>query len=115
MSERIFTLASLSEMARRTTETPPRVSVYDVIAAAKGCDGNVAGEVFRRMLHSGTVPTCEEVPQSLIQANCLNQTSRGGVTGCPALRPVSSNTRTLVPSKPKSSNPNALPAQILEP
>ena len=76
MSERIFTLASLSEMARRTTETPPRVSVYDVIAAAKGCDGNVAGEVFRRMLHSGTVPTCEEVPQSLIQANCLNQTSR---------------------------------------
>ena len=78
MSERIFTLASLSEMARRTTETPPRVSVYDVIAAAKGCDGNVAGEVFRRMLHSGTVPTCEEVPQSLIQANCLNQTSRGG-------------------------------------
>ena len=78
MSERIFTLASLSEMARRTTETPPRVFVYDVIAAAKGCDGNVAGEVFRRMLHSGTVPTCEEVPQSLIQANCLNQTSRGG-------------------------------------
>jgi len=78
MSEQIFTLASLSEVARRTAEEPPRVSVYDVIAAAKGCDGNIAGEVFRRMLQSGTIPKCEEVPQSLIQANCLNQTSRGG-------------------------------------
>ena len=71
-----ITLETLSEVARRTTETPPRVSVYDVIAAAKDCDGDRAGQIFRRLLSTGTVPECAEVPHSLIQG--LDQKSRGG-------------------------------------
>lgn len=56
MSEQMITFESLTQDARKTQEVPPRVSVYDVIAAAKGCDGNVAGMMFRRMVQAGTVP-----------------------------------------------------------
>jgi hypothetical protein len=61
MSEQMITFESLTQDARKTQEVPPRVSVYDVIAAAKGCDGNVAGMMFRRMVQAGTVPECDEV------------------------------------------------------
>jgi hypothetical protein len=83
MSEQTITLEILSQVARRTTETPPRVSVYDVIAAAKDCDGDGAGKIFRRLLQSGTVPEGQEVPQNMLQANPMNQDSHGG-----ARRPV---------------------------
>ena len=78
MSDQIITLENLSQVARQTTERPPRVSVYDVIAAAKGCDGNHAGMLFRRMLVAGAVPNCEEVPQTLLQAACMDQGQHGG-------------------------------------
>ena len=77
MSLQTVTLESLSQAARKTNEIPPRVSVYDVIAAAKNCDGKVAGQTFRRMLEAGAVPECEEVSQNLLQANCSNQMAHG--------------------------------------
>ncbi len=88
MSLQMVTLESLSQDARRTNETPPRVSVYDVIATAKNCDGKAAGQTFRRMLEAGAVPECEDVTQNLLQADCSNQMAHGGarkpvlVTSC---------------------------------
>ena len=78
MSDPIITLASLSQTARHTLESPPRVSVYDVIAAAKGCSANAAGMVFRRLLQAGLVPQCADVTQNLIHTDRLNQESHGG-------------------------------------
>jgi len=78
MSLQTVTLESLSQAARKTNEVPPRVSVYDVIATAKSCDGKVAGQTFRRMLEARTVPECEEVSQNLLQADCSNQMAHGG-------------------------------------
>ena len=56
MSLQTVTLESLSQAARKTNEAPPRVSVYDVIAIARNCDGKVAEQTFRRMFEAGTVP-----------------------------------------------------------
>lgn len=78
MSEQMITFESLTQDARKTQEVPPRVSVYDVIAAAKGCDGNVAGMMFRRMVQAGTVPECDEVPSILVLSSRLIQDSHGG-------------------------------------
>ena len=78
MSLQPVTLENLTQAARRTNEIPPRVSIYDVIAAAKGCDGNEAGRTFRRMLQAGAVPECEEVSQNLLQGNILDQMAHGG-------------------------------------
>ena len=78
MSDPIITLESLSQTARHTLESPPRVSVYDVIAAAKGCSANAAGMVFRRLLQAGLVPQCADVTQNLIHTDRLNQDSHGG-------------------------------------
>lgn len=79
MSGQMVTLESLSRVARRTNEKPPRISVYDVIAATKKCDVHDAGKYFRRMLLTGIVPTCEEVPpQNLIHADGANRNSHGG-------------------------------------
>ena len=52
---------------RKTREAPPRISVYDVIARVKGCSSHYAGNVFRRLLDSQSVPECEEVPHSLVE------------------------------------------------
>ncbi len=76
MAEQTITLQSLSRAARQTTETPPRIAVYDVIAAAKGCAGSDAGKIFRRMLQAGTVPWCGEVLPDFIKA-----ASHGGARG----------------------------------
>ena len=72
-ADQAITLESLTHTARKTTEVPARVSVVDVIAVAKGCDIRYAAEMFRRMLRAGNVPEGEEVPQSLVDANCVHQ------------------------------------------
>ena len=59
----MVTVEGLQQNARKTTEIPPRVAVYDVIAMVKGCDSNYAGQAFTRLLQSGKVPACEEVGQ----------------------------------------------------
>jgi len=78
MSDLIITLDVLSHAARRTLESPPRISIYDVIAVVKGCSVNAAGMVFRRLLEAGLVLRCEEVSQNLIHTDRLNQDSHGG-------------------------------------
>lgn len=73
-----FTLGGLQQHARKTTEVPPRVAVYDVIAMVKKCDSNYAGQTYLRLLEKG--PGCEEVDANLVHANCMDQTlgHRGG-------------------------------------
>ena len=60
-----LTTDNFAEGVRKTTETPPRVSVYDVIAKVKGCSGDVACVTFRRLLATDFVPECEEVLQNI--------------------------------------------------
>ena len=74
-----LTIETFSEGVRKTTETPPRGSVFDVIMKVKGCDSNYTDQTFRRLLAEGLIPECEEVPQNLIHANCMNQTVHGEV------------------------------------
>ena len=44
-----------------TIEEPPRIAVYDMIAAAKGRDNKYASSLYKRYLEEGKVPACEEV------------------------------------------------------
>ena len=68
-----LTLEGLQQKARKTTETPPRVAVYDVIAMAKGCDQEYAGKCYMRLLSAGKVPECQEVGQELVRTSCPDQ------------------------------------------
>ena len=49
-----------------TIEEPPRIAVYDMIAAAKGRDNKYASSLYKRYLEEGKVPACEEVEPVLI-------------------------------------------------
>ena len=73
-----LTTDNFAEGVRKTTETPPRVSVYDIIAKVKGCSGDVACVTFRRLLATDSVPECGEVLQGMVQTNCLDHPARGG-------------------------------------
>ena len=69
-------LENLQRRVRKTKEDPPRAAVYDVIAAAKSCDQNCAGQIYKRLLDAGKVPECAEVDQVLVQplgsCACMN-------------------------------------------
>ena len=71
----LLTLEGLQLHARRTTENPPRVAIYDVIALIKKCDQNYAGQIYLRLLDAGAVPKCVEIQQDLVHANCMDQIS----------------------------------------
>ena len=74
---------NLQRRVRKTSENPPRAAVYDVIAVAKNCDQNYAGQIYKRLLDAGKVPECAEVDQVLVQplgsCTCMNQ--EGGQWG----------------------------------
>ena len=76
-------LENLQRRVRKTNENPPRAAVYDVIAIAKNCDQNYAGQIYKRLLDAGKVPECAEVDQVLVQplgsCTCMNQ--EGGQWG----------------------------------
>ena len=69
------TLGNCEQKARKTSEIPPRIAVYDFIALVKGCDTNYAGQIYKRLLAGGKVPECDEI---LIHANCMNHVSNHG-------------------------------------
>ena len=77
-TDQTVTLESLCKNVRKTAETPPRVAVYDVIETAKGCDGNEAARIFRRLRQAGNIPACKEVSQNLLKQIRLKQFSHGG-------------------------------------
>jgi hypothetical protein len=56
-----------------TIEEPPRIAVYDMIAAAKGRDNKYASSLYKRYLEEGKVPACEEVEPVLISSKVGNQ------------------------------------------
>ena len=56
-----------------TIEEPPRIAVYDMIAAAKGRDNKYASSLYKRYLEEGKVPACEEVKPVLISSRVGNQ------------------------------------------
>ena len=58
---------NLQRRVRKTSENPPRATVYDVIAVAKNCDQNYAGQIYKRLLDAGKVPECAEVDLVLVQ------------------------------------------------
>ena len=68
-----LTLEAFAEKARKTAETPPRISVVDAIAIAKGCSTNYAAQLFQRLVAEDRVPPCAEVSQNLVTANCSDQ------------------------------------------
>ena len=74
---------NLQRRVGKTSEKPPRAAVYDVIAIAKNCDQNYAGQIYKRLLDAGKVPECAEVDQVLVQplgsCTCMNQ--EGGQWG----------------------------------
>ena len=41
------------DRVRKTNESPPRVAVYDVIAAVKNSDQNYAGQMYKCLLDAG--------------------------------------------------------------
>jgi len=67
VTKSILDMQVATDGIRKTRELPPRISVYDVIAKVKGCSSNYAGNVFRRMLDSGSVPECDEVSPNLFE------------------------------------------------
>ena len=69
----VLTLEGLQRKARKTIEDPPRIAVYDMIAAAKGRDNKYASSLYLRYLEEGKVPPCEEVEPDLISSNTGNQ------------------------------------------
>ena len=68
-----LTLEAFAEKARKTAETPPRISVVDAIAVAKGCSTDYAAQVFRRLVAEDRVPPCAEVPRNMVTANCSDE------------------------------------------
>ena len=51
---------------RKTGETPPRVSIYDVVSAITGMDGNHAGKAYRD-LQAGGKPSTWFPPGGLVE------------------------------------------------
>jgi hypothetical protein len=73
-----MSVEALQESVRKTAEEPPRVSVVDVIAAAKECSTKYAAQLYQRLRADKRVPDVELAPPALFDtANCSAK-KRGG-------------------------------------